>query len=294
MKKTRIREEIDYVRQNIQRHLSNAAVSYLKLGLSEFHAFLSKAVYGQALLGNLAIAAELMLKAWLASINLSLVFKDMPPELKAITINQDTVPEGYRFRPYEVELQTARYKTPDLNECINYFAFYFPKEKQYLGSHLKFISDYRNKSVHSFLPEFQKYEVDRSAYVALRIYQILEQKGVFQFWTHKLTDQDYLFLERFSSERVLRVRKAIEEASKKAKTVSHDIPLDIVADKMKIVSCPICGNDAMVYGEPEQEEEDGEIFEWFWAESFECDQCGLKLEDAEELEMAGIELYHEL
>ncbi len=60
------------------------------------------------------------------------------------------------------------------------------------------------------------------------------------------------------------------------------------------IECPVCGCGALLIGQTEERgdyDEDGSpsLSLEFVGESFECEECGLKLEDYDELLIAGIE-----
>lgn len=60
------------------------------------------------------------------------------------------------------------------------------------------------------------------------------------------------------------------------------------------MQCPVCGSDGVVSGETNAEpdyDEDGigGFYLTFLAETFECEQCGLQLEDYDEMQIAGVD-----
>lgn len=63
----------------------------------------------------------------------------------------------------------------------------------------------------------------------------------------------------------------------------------------KVITCPICSSDAILSGEtdvvhwnPDQYREIPPHSLGFFPDSFQCDECGLTLDDYDELNLAGI------
>lgn len=64
-----------------------------------------------------------------------------------------------------------------------------------------------------------------------------------------------------------------------------------------VFACPICESWGILNGYTEDdlvEDEDGAFPALgFFAEAFNCDECGLSLEDVEELKLAGIDTHYD-
>lgn len=114
-----------------------------------------------------------------------------------------------------------------------------------------------------------------------------------------MTDEDKKFLDNFKEERIERVRKAIESAKEKA----HKLPQSksyISTDDWEVYTteCPVCGNDAILEGYTEIVAEQDDIDSWsqgldFFADTFKCEECGLALDESEELRLAGIDTHYD-
>jgi len=92
------------------------------------------------------------------------------------------------------------------------------------------------------------------------------------------------------------VHTKIENAKKQSKTLDL-VERSVFVDGWYtyVTCCPICNSDGVLVGTTE------DCFEYdmdgnpeggglaFFADSFECDMCGLKLDDVEELRLAGME-----
>ncbi len=285
------------------RHLTQAGFAYLKNGLVLFHEYrrMREYVSPQAAIGNLGIAVELMLKAFIAGKDLSLLFKGLPLEVRVLFACPDSLPSRFNWRALDIDLRSAHHRMIEFNDCLSVFYLFFPEMKSRLQSHLKFLASSRNACVHAFLPSFERYEAERTAYVALQVHQTLNNAKAFEypgFLSRVVTDEDARFLEAVQGERLERVQKAVAEARERGKklTGQPSIVLSISDEwNQEIVSCPICGSDAILGGftdllntEPEQNGDMPDAFLQFYPESFLCDECGLTLDDCEELLLAGI------
>jgi hypothetical protein len=279
------------------REVSKAALEYLKVGLSLFHKQ-QKYYYSQPQipLGILSISIELMLKTFILSNSFTVLFKDIPLELRLLLTSPSNIPGSFRWRKYDIDLKSFSYKTLELEEVISCFFILRPDLKQQFKSHLRFLSKYRNASIHLALPSFQKYELDRTAFLALEILKVVKDIELSSFAWHPLSEQDKRFLATFQEERIERVRKIIEKSQIQSRTIEHD--QSYISDNdwdTYVISCPICGNDSILNGYTElkyDQDEDGDFSPYleFYADSFECEECGLSLKDIDELKLAGMDI----
>jgi hypothetical protein len=284
--------------------LEKASLGYFELGFANFVSEQKKSTYAgnQATIGNLAIAVELMLKAFITKKNLLLVFKSLPTEIRILITNPESIPANFNWRSFEVELRSASYPTIELDECIALFYLFYPEQKQTLQSHLKYLSKVRNASVHSVLPTFQQeYEVKRVAYTTLKVRAALAHELFFVGNAGKRFPESDTFLKEFQENLVEKVHKAIESAKDKAKRLpakGHKArQVSIKYWEQAVINCPVCGNLAVCNGSTERmtwsRRENEEINEpglWFEPENFICSECGLLLEGYDEMELAGIDL----
>lgn len=284
------------IQSSYQSQLSEASLDYLTTGLALFHKHRKAAdcTNPQAALGNLAISVELMLKAFIASKHITLLFKSLPLEARVLMTCPESLPVDFNWHPFDIDIRSAsaQYKTIELDECISLFFIFFPDLKQSLQSHLRLLSIYRNTSIHLLLPSFHKYELDRVAYVALRVYDTLEAaKGLRFHYVH--SEEDKGFLTTFQEERVERVNREIKSAKDRSKRLtgrkSHILLTEVDWESF-VISCPVCGNDAFLDGDTELKyrSPDGEEILEFLPSSFCCNECGLTLDDFDELQLAGI------
>lgn len=290
----------DGIREHLRSALANSTQQYLKLGLLEFHQKRRKSYANiQAAAGNLTVAIELMLKAFLVNKNPLLVLRGLPLDLQVLFACSESVPEAFDWRRYDIDLRSFHFKTAELDECVSAFYVFFPGEKQKLSSHLRFLSRIRNASVHAALPSFQTYDFERVAYLSLRVLEVLRDTGALQPFPYSPTQSDSEFISAFQEERVDRVRGKIEEAKKRSKKLQAGrVILSAEGWELYTQECPICGSEALLTGYTDSSGEEYEEGVYspcldFFADSFECTECGLLLEDAEEMLLAGMEIVHD-
>ena len=158
-----------------QSQLLKAAMDYLYTGIDLFKKHQSSSVLSgyQAAIGNLSLSIELMLKTFIAGKHLTLLYKNLPLELRAFLNCEDRLPESFQKQPFEIDIRSSTYTTIELDECISLFYIFFPDERPRLQPHLRFVSKVRNLCVHSFLPVYYRFELERVAFTALNIYKVL-------------------------------------------------------------------------------------------------------------------------
>jgi len=150
--------------------------------------------------------------------------------------------------------------------------------------------------VHSAMPSFQKYDLYRVAFIAIELFSELVEKSELLSATYSFKDRNKKFLKEFDQERADKVRRAIDEAKKKSKKIEHTGTLLPVVDEddwnLFTTSCPVCESESMLCGYTdvlsEGAEDWGDVTLEFFADSLECYECGLKLLDIKELELAGM------
>ncbi len=284
---------VQSLRKHVQSEFAQSAVGYLRIGLRSF--FESNSwpyLSAQAALGNLGIAVELMLKSFLAARDIQLIYKNLPFEAQAFLSAFKDLPPSFPWRTFEIAIRSGRYETIGFDESRARFYVFVPELKQSLESHLRFLSQHRNAAVHSVFPSFQRFELEKVAFAALTIVQCLMKSEQFRY-TYVLTDEDRKFLDQFRADRIDRVKRAVEKSKKHAATIEHTSSCISVDEwGLYVTECPICGCDGILYGDTEHGfNEDNEPFESldFFAYEFHCDECGLALEDNEELRLAGME-----
>lgn len=293
-----MRKLADSLTHYLLEEFKNSAIGYLKIGLETFHkANKSENLRSQPALGNLGIAVELMLKTFIISNNPLLLFEGLPIELQVLFTCPGSLPKDFNLRPYDIDLRSFKYNTKELNECIALFFVLLPEHKQELNAYMQLLSRYRNASVHSVLPSFQSFEVQRVAFLALRLLSILQFRKIISEYAHIITKDDKQFLSVFKLERIDRVKKIIESAKEKSKHISSgSVSLSVDDWESYVTQCPICKSDAILSGYTDlrvEGQDEPDISLDFFADGFNCEECGLELNDVEELRLAGIELFYD-
>lgn len=290
----------DSLKLYLHRILAINASEYLKIGLEIFHKSHNEIETNiQPALGNLSIAIELMLKAFIARGNPVLIFRGLPDKVKILFTAPDQIQKGFNWRNFDIDIRSFSYDTIELNECVGLFYSFFPNQRQTLQPFFKLLSQCRNQCVHSVIPSFQRYDLERTAYLALTILDVLKGTDGFGIWGYDSTEKDREFLKDFQHERSERVRKKIEEARKRSKTLSTQrISVTATGWDSLVVDCLICGSNGILIGDTKVASEKGgdEIaisYLEFLAESFKCEGCCLLLEDSEELKLGGMKLIYE-
>jgi hypothetical protein len=277
---------MDDIQKDLVWSLISASAGYGKAGLASM-------VYGnpQVVIGNLAIAIELLLKAFIAKRSLLLLFKGLPLELRCALSSPQSMPKSFRRMPYKIGLMTSSYKSIELEEAISMFGVFCPEIKKRLNAHLRFLSRHRNTSVHAVLPDCQEYEVQRTVFLFLMLVDHISKTDPelvkYVFINEKKQREE--FLARFDEERLNRVHTKVEKATEKAKGITEKWSIAKDAWDLYPIECPVCGSDGILIGEttPDSDEDGTSLF--FVGETFECEQCGLTLEDYDEMNIAGVD-----
>jgi transcription elongation factor Elf1 len=280
------------IKIELRRNFNASAREYLSVGLSLFHSELNKTTPRiQATIGILSIGVELALKAFVASRNPLLVLKTPSHGLRVLFSCPETLPDDFNWRSHDIDLRSFDHETIDLNECISFFYTFYPKQQSSLKPYLKVLAEFRNKCVHSSLPTYHKYELERTVYLTLNLLTVLVGAKTFYY---TLTKDDKDFLASYKAEQNDKVKKKILDAKRRAKELQHKTAEAILSDSWYsyIIQCPICQSDAVLSGSTIGPKRHLEYLE-FEAEDFTCDKCGLVLADAEELELAGVDIYYD-
>jgi hypothetical protein len=142
--------------------------------------------------------------------------------------------------------------------------------------------------------------VERAAYVAIRVHEVLNDVpgtsglGFLSYTGYVLSDEDKEFIAAFQGERLNRVKRKIDEAKKASKRLTGQRVTRTVDDwDHYVIHCFICDNDVVLEGYTEAEavwygEDNYETMLSFYPSSYHCPECGLVLDDLDELQIAGV------
>jgi hypothetical protein len=286
-----MKNHIETIKKELQDSLARSAMGYLKtaVDLSMMGKFVKYTgdFRPQPVVGNFAIAIELMLKTFIFSKNPTLVY-NLPVDLRIAFTSPDSVGTDFNWRPFDLPLRSFEYTAVEMGELIKTFYILRSDLKQEFQPFFELFSKCRNVSVHASLPSFQTYEVERTAYLALRLFD--EISPIFGRHRRGISRASETILTKLDTERANRVQKKMAAAKVVAKklkegpTVKPTTGWDIYMTK-----CPVCGSGGILAGDSDikgTSEEDASLN--FLAESFKCHQCELELSDIKEMELAGM------
>ncbi len=284
------------IKSDIENSLGHSAISYLQTGMELFHNVrYTNYTHFQPALGNLCISIELMLKTLISKKCIHLLFTNLPLDLQMKLIDEKIAKVNPISKSEENKLRYFQFNSQELDKCISIFYTINPKEKPNFKPYLALFASLRNITVHGAIPKFQKYDLERIAYLALQLQRFFTEERLSYISWHKLTTQDTNFLASYDSERVERVKKAIEAAKTKSDKVDYWSSISLDDWDILTISCPICDCKGVLTGTTERileraEHGDSEMDTLsFYADSFKCDECGLELLDIKEIELAGMD-----
>ncbi len=249
----------------------------------------------QALVGNLCTGVELQLKAFLAYANPALIFKEMPQEARAFLLAPDETPDTFNWRPFALDLRDFAYDTVSFEDAVKAFYVFFPECRQALRPYFKLAFELRKPALHGSLGPVRKDELDRTAYLALVLVQVVASRRK-ECAAFVPGDADRRFVAAYEASCARQVKERLAAARQKASTLKVDIAFNAAGLPEGWESldtrCPVCKNWAVLGGATDihceiKSGEEHESLE-FRADSFTCDACGLLLEDVGELKLADM------
>ena len=280
--------------------LASAATGYLRLGLSAFHKSRAEGYLPTttaAALGTVAVGIELQIKAVLASYSPLLVGTNLPLEARMVLVG--AVHEEHRaaaMRQLRAWTTGDHSRSAELNECASALLLALPEAVgDVIRYPLRSLPQWRNTIVHAVAPaDSLRLIGHRLAYLALTLADVTGPDN-FRFWYRKTKD-DERFLSQYKEEQVRDVEARLATARKSAAKLESPVSMDLGATDWGALvgACIVCDSDGILYGDTEEdfstgEDGEAEVTLTFLPHSFECDQCGLKLDGFEELELAGFE-----
>jgi hypothetical protein len=119
----------------LQRNLVSSATAYYRIGINEYLSTHQTTWENyQAAVGNLAIAVELMLKAFVAKRCFRKLFVGLPDELDVLLTEDTRPPKSIAWRRFEAALRSFELKTIELDQAIGLYYIYLPEQKTGLRS----------------------------------------------------------------------------------------------------------------------------------------------------------------
>lgn len=300
-----LKKYLDATADDIAKSLQGAALEYFNLGIRLYEKTRKGRFAGlQVVLGNLSISCELLLKAIVARKIFSCLYSNLSKEALAMLNYPLSMPKGTTPNSFIGDLRNFTERVIDIQQATSYFYQLYPKNKQEFKPHLSLLAPIRNTAVHAAVPGFQKYHLERIAYIACKLFKLAKDEGMFdrEISTFQESQIDNIIMQ-YNEERINKVHKAIEAARLKSKSL-NSIPSSIGNfDKweMRVERCPACQNEAFCYGYVEAFREsefgvqhdsgyDNVAVLFFYKERFKCENCELTLDDVEELNLAKIKI----
>ena len=279
------------VEEEITESLKENSFEFLRLGLELVEKFDCQYLGSfQTAMANLGIAIELMLKASIANKSFAFLFKGLPDELSMPL----SYPENFSDNSMILAMKLRNQKTIEFDEAKGRFFLLHPQNRQEFGGYLSYAREARNNSVHFYLPRFQKYELDRFVYISLKLFQFLVVGGLFKYKANYL---DTKFLQTYNEDRVNRIMTAVKQAKERCKEMGFQAKTSHLEDDDMhyVITCPVCSSDSLLNGYYDTKfttkDDFGNVtpYREFYADSFECNTCGLKAFDPDEIKLIGIE-----
>jgi len=284
-------KDVEKLKNQVARNLKSSAQSYYDIGIKVFHkARIGSWVDFQPAIGNLAISIELLLKAVIARKAIRMLYSNLPAEAQLLLCYPEVLSKEHNSTSYLNDMKCFAYKAIELDKAITLFHHLFPELKQEYKQFFNSLATIRNISVHASVPGFQRYELDRIAYFATRLFaSVSELDGYFSFKVENETNQ---FLKLYTDAQIKKVNAALDEARAVVKQGKLSEPNPPSEDWETIdETCPVCSNTGSYSGETEDNSDEDGLHLIFQCESFSCEACGLKLDDYEELILANMETY---
>lgn len=286
------------LKSELQRNLVSSATAYYRIGINEYLSTHQTTWENyQAAVGNLAIAIELMLKAFVAGRCFRKLFVGLPDELDLLLAQDTTPPKSIAWRRFETALRSFELKTIELDQAIGLYYIYFPEQKTGLRSYFAFLAATRNTSVHAALPGFQRYDLARVSFLAVKVMRHLQDEKVL-VEPRVLQPKTEEIVKQFDHDRVERVMKKIKEGKEACKKLTHEKAAIHVSSSdfdLYVIECPICGSDTVASGQTEFNttyDDNGDHPRpvlTFLPDELHCEDCGLEIDDSRDFSLVGLD-----
>ncbi|MFC1607353.1 hypothetical protein ACFL47_05220 [Candidatus Latescibacterota bacterium] len=288
------------LKKHITEDIGRTAHEFLDTGTNLYYSHInSESSCGQSALNSLTIGVEFMLKAFFAEKNLGLIFKNIPPDVRMFLSCPESVPHFFEWRRFEPDIRSDKYETLNLEDCLASFYIFYPQIKQLLLPHAKYLLKWGALSGHMVLPELSSFDFQRTGYAVLQILSVLGRETSSQLVYYTVTDRDREFLKSFENEREERVKIVLDQARQKMFSADAEHTTVIVARDWDtfVTQCPVCKYNGYLAGYTEialgRDDEGPHPSLDFFATTFECDMCGLRLNDIEEMKLANMSILYD-
>lgn len=304
------------------KELKTACLSHMYAGLSLYHENNDRSrncltdeilpPLNHAIISNLTLAVEQMLKAYLAGKNLSLVIRPTERNDYRLTAYL-SVPETLPLNPlYERIFRSQSFHTAGIRECIELFVLFHPEAKKQHDLFMDGLSDVRNCSVHGYVPYHKLYVQRPLAYTILKLNDFLKTQGfdIGYCPMYIMGDKDEKVIELYD-QLIKYVHKKITDAEankskqpqQNTRRVAWDPFVNVDPEYLsnredpdwdsKTHECFVCGQEAELKGYTEfsaypTEQDSYDLELSFVATAFHCSHCKLSLTDEQELSIANV------
>lgn len=280
--------------------LGRSSLEFLDTGVDLFHRHLNmESSCMHIAISTLSAGLELALKAFLAEKNLGTIFKDIPAEMRVLLTCPESIPNFFEWRRFDPDIRSDKHETIDLNDCISCFYIFFPHIKQLLMPHINFLLRRKSTSFRNIITQVEIYDLQRTGYAVLQILSLLGGDDSSRLFYYSLNDRDKKFVDTFEKIRIERVKLAIDQANESAYSLNADSAEAVITHGWDSFAtrCPVCGYNGYLSGYSEiaigEDEEGPKPSLDFFPTTFECDVCGLKLNDIEELKLANMGILYD-
>lgn len=293
-----LKKYLDKITDEVANSLQGAALAYFNIGIQLYEQKWNDSFGGsQIVLGNLSIACELLLKTIIARRMFGCLYANLSPEVLAVLHYPDSMPAETMPNVFVSDLRNFTEKSIDIGRAASLFHLLYPSKKQEFKSDLNLLARIRNIAVHAAFPKFQKYQLERVAYIACKLFKLAKDDKIFK-GKFSISNESQInkIIALYDKNRIGKVDKAIEAARKQLKTIKLVLLLEPDFNKWeaRIETCPVCENDALCYGYTDRViDRDGHRLVFF-KEQFKCENCKLNLDDFEELRCVDIKILEDV
>ncbi|OIQ17220.1 MAG: hypothetical protein BM556_13485 [Bacteriovorax sp. MedPE-SWde] len=278
------------------KQLCKSSASYFEIGAELFHeAENGEREHTESILGNVCIAVELAMKAYLANKSLTLVYEKLPDKLHITLLCQDE----FLLTDSWSDILNDKMRSISFDRCIVLISTILSDKSKECSVFSKYISELksvRNNSVHSVMSVDNPVVFIATIFSSMKVLEILlagipEDTGLHDMW------KDYSESDFYNNqnEKLLAKVKGKINTARNSKKFNTQIPLVQNEFEEVLYDCPACSSKALLSGTIYRTDAVSEFDPVvLYTEKLKCNSCTLLLDDYEELELAKIPEFVEL
>jgi len=286
-----MKNKLNKLKKDISSSLEDASLNYYYHGMGLYDEIdehnLNKF---QIALGNITIACELLLKAFIARKMFGCLYPKLRKNYQAILFYPEAVPYSPVFNTLVNELKSFSVDTVGINEAISFFYQLYPDKQEEYKPHLKFISEIRNTAVHASMLDYQMYILHKVVYISTKLFLLADEEGIIKETDIGTSSYYEGIIDSYDTKKINKVETAKKEAKRKLQSIKVNKKLEPFKYEKNISIqeiCPICDSKAISYGYIEGQEEYLNV-DIFCKTHFFCKVCEFTLDDEIELRLASI------